>query len=95
MSTETYMVGQVITTEPEANALPVGSIIRDNMHDARVKMTERGWELSGEVGLWGPTWIAFPATILHLPAADAERGTEPVSTDTPPPQDYPTPGAVP
>ncbi|MEZ3156877.1 hypothetical protein AB1K56_08080 [Microbacterium sp. BWR-S6Y] len=56
-----------VRTEAEANALPVGSIIRDNMHDARVKVSERGWEQSGTSGRWGPTWIAFPARVLFVP----------------------------
>lgn len=58
---------RVITTEPEANALPVGTIIRDNMGDAREKVSERGWEQAGESGRWGPTWVAFPATVLYTP----------------------------
>lgn len=62
---------RVITTEPEANALPVGTIIRDNVGDARRKVSERGWEQAGEAGRWGSTWIAFPATVLYTPACDA------------------------
>lgn len=58
---------RVITTEPEVNALPVGTIIRDNMGDARQKVSERGWEQAGESGRWGPTWVAFPATVLYTP----------------------------
>ncbi|WOF23827.1 hypothetical protein N8K70_03865 [Microbacterium betulae] len=56
----------VITSEAEADALPVGSIIRDHMGDARQKVSGRGWEQAGVAGRWGPTWIAFPATVLHV-----------------------------
>lgn len=62
VATEIY-----VHTEAEADALPVGSIIRDNMHDARVKVTERGWEQSGERGKWSASWIAFPARVLFVP----------------------------
>jgi hypothetical protein len=56
----------VITTEAEANALPWGTIIRDNMGSARKKVSDRGWECSGVSGQWGPTWVAFPATVLYV-----------------------------
>ncbi|WP_295792034.1 hypothetical protein [uncultured Microbacterium sp.] len=56
-----------VHTEAEADALPVGSIIRDNMHDARVKVTERAWEQSGERGKWTASWIAFPARVIYVP----------------------------
>ena len=58
---------RIITTEAEANALPVGSIIRDNMGDVRLKVSDRGWEQSGVVGWRGPTWVAFPAEVLWVP----------------------------
>lgn len=58
---------RIITNETEANALPVGSIIRDNMGDARQKVSDRGWEQSGVVGWWGPTWVAFPAEVVWVP----------------------------
>lgn len=59
--------GPTLTTEAEANALPIGAIIRDNMGDARQKASALGWEMSGVDGEWGPTWVAFPAEVLWLP----------------------------
>lgn len=56
-----------LATEAEANALPIGAIIRDNMGDTRQKVSALGWEQSGVVGEWGPTWVAFPAEVLWLP----------------------------
>ena len=53
-----------ITTEAQANALGYGSIIRDKNGDALQKVSERGWHITGETGRWGPTWIAYPATVL-------------------------------
>lgn len=60
-------MAETIATEPEANALPVGTIIRDNMGDARQKVSGHGWEQAGASGKWGPTWIAFPAQVLWTP----------------------------
>ncbi len=60
-------MAETITTEQEANALPVGTIIRDNMGDARQKVSGHGWEQAGEAGKWGPSWIAFPAQVLWTP----------------------------
>ncbi len=59
--------GVFVRTEAEANALPVGSIIRVGPLDVRVKVSERGWEQSGEVGRLGPSWIPFPVRVLFVP----------------------------
>lgn len=56
-----------VHSEAEANALPDGSIIRDNMNDARVKVGPRAWEQSGVSGKWSASWIAFPARIIYVP----------------------------
>ena len=68
MSEQLFMVGQIITTGAEANALPAGSVVLDNMGDAQKKLTLTAWELGGAEGAWGVTWVAFPARILHIPA---------------------------
>lgn len=67
---------RIITNETEANALPVGSIIRDNMGDARQKVSDRGWEQSGVVGWWGPTWVAFPAEVVWVPVKQEGAETD-------------------
>lgn len=67
MSEQLFMVGQIISTEAEANALPAGSVVLDNMGDVQKKLTMRAWEIGGAEGAWGVTWVAFPARILHIP----------------------------
>lgn len=71
-------MAEVITTESQADALPHGAIIRDNMGDAMQKKGDHGWEMTGEAGRWGPSWIAFPATVLFSPepndSGEASRG---------------------
>lgn len=69
-----------VHSEEEANALPDGSILRDNMNDARVKVGPRAWEQSGAAGKWSASWIAFPARVIYVPrdydAALAATGVE-------------------
>lgn len=57
-----------IKTEDEFVAAPVGCVMRDSQGDVFVKKTERGAEMTGAVGWWGPTWVAYPATVL-VPAS--------------------------
>lgn len=76
MTEQLFMVGQILTLEAEANALPTGSVVLDNMGDVQKKLIENAWEISGVDGRWGVTWVAFPARILHIPPAEVR------STDT-------------
>lgn len=69
-----------ITTEAGANDLPHRTIIRDNNGDAMQKFGN-GWEMTGEPGRWGPSWIAYPATVLWEGATFSEP---PVSESTEP-----------
>lgn len=66
---------EIITTEAEADALPVGAIILDNMGDARQKVTPLAWEQAGVEGHWRSAWIALPARVW-LPEAAARVGGE-------------------
>lgn len=61
---------ETITTEAQATALCHGAIIRDRNGDAFQKHGETGWDMAGESGRWGPTWIAYPATVLYDPDKD-------------------------
>lgn len=53
-----------IRDEIAFTAAPVGTVMRDRQGDVWVKKTERGAEQNGETGLWGPTWVAYPAVVL-------------------------------
>jgi hypothetical protein len=57
----------IITTEAEANAAEIGTVVRDGMGDVHEKVSQTGWEQPGLVGAWGPTWIAYPAVVLESP----------------------------
>lgn len=53
-----------VTTEAEFIAAPIGTVLRDRMGDVFVKTHERGAVQTNVVGIWGPTWVAYPAAAL-------------------------------
>jgi hypothetical protein len=58
---------RMIAAEREANAADEKTVIRDVNGDVFEKVSGRGWEMTGESGRWGPTWIKYPATVLWAP----------------------------
>jgi hypothetical protein len=64
-----------IRTEAEFMAAPVGTVMRDRNGDVFEKATERGaWQTNLE-GLWGPTWVAYPAAVLERTSIHIPKGT--------------------
>lgn len=57
---------RVLTTENEVNALPFGSIVRDNVGDAYIKGTQNRWLIAGERASSPTPSMRFPATVLYV-----------------------------
>ena len=58
-----------INTEQNFIDAPIGTVMRDRNKDVFTKTSERGAEMNGAVGAWGPTWVAYPADVLTTTAA--------------------------
>lgn len=59
------MSSKNIETEAEFIAAPIGTVMRDRNGDVFIKVRERGAEMSGIGGIWGPTWVAYPAEVMN------------------------------
>jgi hypothetical protein len=64
----------MIATEEEFIAAPIGTVMRDRNGDVFTKVRERGAEQNDVAGLWGPTWVAYPAEVLRTSSDIAPGG---------------------